>query len=156
MNHDLIKYYVFVFMGAIFTSVDGVLSMGEDTFNGMSFEVDLANEIYLRITEEIDPNQIAGQVVPYTLLFSKPGNQMRPSQAIFPVSSASHMSSGFFQPFVEVATEEAVEWISLAETATFDPKIQQYREIISLIDATLIDMEQTGYIADLASDWQAT
>lgn len=156
MNHDLVKYYVFVFMGATFTSIDGALTMGEDTFSGMSFEVDLANEIYLRITDEIDPNEIAGQVIPYTLLFSKPGSQIRPSQAIFPVSSASHMSAGFFQPFVEVATEDTVEWISLADTATFDPKMQQYREIISLIDATIIDMEQTGYIAELAIDWQTT
>ncbi len=155
MNNDLIKYYIFVFLGATFTSVDGALNMQEKTFDGMSFEVDLANEIYLRITDEIDPETLAGQVIPYTLLFSKPNSQIRPSKSIFPASSTSFKGSSFFQPFVEVTTEETIEWISLADTSTFDPKLQKYREIIALIDSTILDMHQTGYIADLQADWEA-
>ncbi|MCI5053117.1 MAG: hypothetical protein MRY21_08305 [Simkaniaceae bacterium] len=154
MNKDLVKYYVFAFFGATFTSLDGGHPFKDSTLCGMSLEVDLANEIYMKIADELEIESLEGHTIPYTLLFSKPSSQIRPSKTVFPMQTIGMSgSNGFFQPFVEVQVAEEIDWISLADISNFSPGMQLYRDILSMIDGLLADMKTSGYLDELILEW---
>lgn len=137
MNIELVKQYVYLFLGWQIPS-SSFLDKPSAQIDTITFEVDLANEIYLEILEQVD-------VDPYPFSFAK--QQMMaysPKQSIFDFKNSHH------KPYHMLAE---VEETSMQYYPILDSVSTTKQAIDKLIYETIESFEKNGYIKQLKKIW---
>jgi ABC-type amino acid transport substrate-binding protein len=138
MNHDIIEKYVFLFLGwPLFGNNKASLSQGR--IDRISFEIDLANEIYLKISEEH-----AVSDYPYGLAYQQ--------KFVYPsiVTTSSGRDSLSKNPHMLSPVVEESEQVFYQG---YGSKMNPIDEVKALITQILFQMKEDGSLDQLKEEW---
>ncbi len=140
MNHDVIVKYVFLFLGWPLFGDNKASLQGKGKMDRISFEIDLANEIYLQLTEEYSITEY-----PYGL-----ADQQKFVYPSVLTTSANRDSFGKTPHMLTPIAEESEQVFY----PNFASKMNPIMEVKALIDQILFQMEEDGSLAQLKNEWE--
>ncbi len=138
MNKQEVIQYVFLFLGWPLFGKNHSQIKPKGKLDKISFEIDLANEIYLKIVEENNFSEY-----PYGFAYQ----QKYSYPSIYTTTSSK---DSFSKSMHMLSLTEETETVFHLATAS---KMNPIKETLYLIDQILAGFEEDGTLANLKEDW---